>query len=62
VEHVAGLKEMINVYKILFGKPEGKKSLGRPRCRLVDHITLYLKEIGCEGVNWIKLAEDIVQW
>jgi hypothetical protein len=40
---------VINEYKILFGKPEGKRPLGRPRCRWNDNIKMYLRKIGLEG-------------
>jgi hypothetical protein len=46
-----------NIYKILVGKPEGKKPLGRPRRRWEDNIRMYVGEIGCEGVDWIQLAQ-----
>jgi hypothetical protein len=54
--------EKRNVYGILVGKPEGKRPLGRPRNRWVDHIKLDLGEIGLDGVDWIGLAEDRDQW
>jgi hypothetical protein len=44
------------------GKPEGKRPLGRPRRRWEDNIKLDLGEIGIDGVNWIRLAQDRVQW
>jgi hypothetical protein len=50
--------EMKNSYKVLFRKPEGKKSLGRPRHRWEDNITMDLGEIGWKGVDWIRLAQD----
>jgi hypothetical protein len=49
---------MTDVYKILLGKPEGKRPLGKPRRRWEDNTELDLKEIACEGVNWIHLAHD----
>jgi hypothetical protein len=48
------------VYKVLVGKPEGKSPLGRPRRRWDDNINLDLREIGIEGANWIRLAQDRV--
>jgi hypothetical protein len=45
-----------NAYRILEGKPEEKRPLGRPRCRWVDNIKIDLGEIGWDGMNWIKLA------
>jgi hypothetical protein len=41
------------------GKPEGKRPLGRPRCRWVDNIKIDLREIEWGGMDWIKLAEDM---
>jgi hypothetical protein len=46
----------------LVGKPEGKRSLGRPRCRLVDNIKMDLGEVGWDGMDWIDLAQDRDQW
>jgi hypothetical protein len=50
------------VYRILIGRPEGKKPLGRSRHRWEDNIKMDLREIGIDGANWIQLAEDRVQW
>jgi hypothetical protein len=47
---------------LLVGKPEGKRPLGRPRCRWVDNIKIYLRVIGWDGVDWIDLAQDRDQW
>jgi hypothetical protein len=52
----------IDVYRVLVGRPEGKRSLGRPRHRWEDSIEMDLREIGINGVNWIRLAEDMVLW
>jgi hypothetical protein len=49
------------VYRVLVGKPEGKKPLGRPRRRWEDNIKMDLREIGIDGENWIRLAQDRVQ-
>jgi hypothetical protein len=46
------------VYRILVGKPEGKRPLGRPRRRWVDNIEMDLREIGWDGMDWIDLAQD----
>jgi hypothetical protein len=46
---------MRNAYKVLVGKPEGKRPLGRPRCRWVDNIKMDLREIGWDGMEWIGL-------
>jgi hypothetical protein len=50
------------VYRILVGMPEGKRPLGRPRRRWEDNIKMDLREIGIDGANWIRLAQDRVQW
>jgi hypothetical protein len=60
--HVARMGEKRNAYKILVGKPEGKRPLGRPRRRWVDNIKIDLREIGCEGMDWIEVAQDRDQW
>jgi hypothetical protein len=51
-----------NVYKVLVGKPEGKRPLARPRRRLEDGIRMDLREIGLGDVDWIRLAQDRVRW
>jgi hypothetical protein len=51
-----------NAYRILVGKPEGKRPLGRPRRRWVDNIKMDLGEIGRDGVGWTELAQDRDQW
>jgi hypothetical protein len=51
-----------NVYKVLMGKPEGKRPLGRPRRRWEDGIRMNLREIGWESVDWIQLAHDRDCW
>jgi hypothetical protein len=50
--------ETRNAYRILVGKPEGKRPLGRPRRRWVDYIKMDLRKIGWDGVDWIELAQD----
>jgi hypothetical protein len=50
------------VYRILVGRPEGKRPLGRSRRRWEDNIKLDLREIEIDGANWIRLAQDRVQW
>jgi hypothetical protein len=50
------------VYRVLVGRPEGKRPLRRPRCRWEDNIKIDLKEIGIDGTNWIQLAQDRFQW
>jgi hypothetical protein len=54
--------EKRNAYRILVGKPEGERPLGRPRCRWVDNIKMDLRETGWDGVDWIDLAQDRDQW
>jgi hypothetical protein len=49
------------VYRVLVGRPKGKRPLGRPRRRWEDNINMDLGEIGSDGVNWIHLAQDRVQ-
>ena len=44
------------------GKPKGKRSLGRPRRRWEDNIKMHLQEVGCEGTDWIELAQDRDSW
>jgi len=46
------------VYRVLVGKPEGKRPLGRPRRRWEDNIKMDLQEVGSEGMDWIELAQD----
>jgi hypothetical protein len=46
----------------LVGRPEGERPLGIPRCRWEDNIKMDLRDIGIDGVNWIRLAQDRVQW
>jgi hypothetical protein len=60
--HVARMWEKRNAYRLLAGKPEGKRPLGRPRRRWVDNIKLDLAEIGWGGVDWIGLAQDRDKW
>ena len=50
------------VYRVLVGKPEGKRPTGRPRRRWEDNIMMDLQEAGCGGVDWIALAQDRDRW
>jgi hypothetical protein len=50
------------VCRVLVGRPEGKRPLGRSRCRWEDKIEMYLREIGINVANWIQLVQDRVQW
>jgi hypothetical protein len=54
--------ETRNAYRILVGKPERKRPLGRPMCKWVDNIKMDLREIGWEDMDWIDLAQDRGQW
>ena len=60
--HVAHTGEERGVYRVLVGKPEGKRPLGRPRRRWVYNIRIDLQEVGCGYVDWIGLAQDRVRW
>jgi hypothetical protein len=51
-----------NAYRILVGKQEGKRPLGRPRCSWEDSIKIDLREIGWDGMDWTDLAHDRDQW
>jgi hypothetical protein len=59
--HVARMGEGRDVYRVLVGRPKGKRPLGRPRSRWEDNIKTDLREIGIDGANWIQLAQDKVQ-
>jgi len=59
---VARLGEERVVYRVLVGKPKGKKPLGRLRRRWVDNIKMDLQELGCEYIDWIGLAQDRDRW
>jgi hypothetical protein len=60
--HVARMGEGGGAYRILVGRPEGKRPLGRHRRRWEDNIKVDFGEIGIDGVNWIQLAQERVQW
>jgi hypothetical protein len=59
---VARIGEERNAYRLLVGKPEGKRPLGRPRRRWVDNIRMDLGEVVWGGVDWIGLAQDRNRW
>jgi hypothetical protein len=61
-EHVARMGEGKGVYRVLIGRPEGKRPLERPRRRWGDNIKMDLREIGIDGASWIQLAQGRVQW
>jgi hypothetical protein len=50
------------VYRVLVGKPEGRRPLGRPRCRWEDDIRIDLLEVGCGYVDWMELAQNRDRW
>jgi hypothetical protein len=50
------------VYRVLLGKPEKKRPLGRPRRRWEENIKADLQEVGCGGMDWIELAQDRYKW
>jgi hypothetical protein len=56
--YVAGMGAKRNGYRILVGKPEGKRPLSRPRRRWVENVKMHLREIGWDGMYWIDLAQD----
>jgi hypothetical protein len=60
--HVALMEEGRSVYRVLGGRPDGKGPLGRPRRRRENNIKMYLTETGIDGANWVRLAQDRVQW
>jgi hypothetical protein len=60
--HVARMGEKKNVYRLLIGKQEGKRPLGRPRRRGIDNIKMDLLEIRLSVVDWIGLAQDKYRW
>jgi hypothetical protein len=60
--HVARMGDKRSAYRILVGKPEGERPLGRPRRRWVDNIKIDLREIGWDGMDWIDLAQDSDGW
>ena len=54
--------ERRGVYEVLVGKPDERRSLGRPRCRWEDNIKMDLLEVGCRGMDWMELAKDRDSW
>jgi hypothetical protein len=61
-EHVARVWEKRNAYRILVGKPEGKRPLRRPRCMRKNNIKMDISETGWGDMDWIDLAQDRDQW
>jgi hypothetical protein len=62
VGHVARMGEGRRVYRVLVGRPEGKRPLRRPKCSWEDNTKMDLREIGIGGTKWIQLAQDRVRW
>ena len=60
--HVARMSEERGVCRVLVGKPEGRRPLGKPRRRWVDNIRMDLQEVGCGYMDWIGLAQDWDRW
>jgi hypothetical protein len=60
--HVERIGEKRNAYRLLVGKPEGKRPLGRPRRRWVDNFRMDLREVGWGDMDWIGLAKDRNRW
>ena len=58
----ARIGEESGVYRVLVGKPEGKRPLGKPRCRWVDNIRMDLQEVVCWYLDWMGLAQDRERW
>ena len=62
VGHVARMGDSRVVYRVLVGKPEGKRPLGRPSFKWADNIKMDLEEVGCGGMDWIELTQDRNTW
>ena len=60
--HVTRMVEERGLYRVLVGKLEGRRQLGRPRPRWADNIRTYLQEVGCGYMDWIGLAQDRDRW
>ena len=60
--YVVCMGERRGVFRVLEGKPEGKRPLERPRHRWEDNIMMDLQEVGCGGMDWIELAQDRDRW
>ena len=56
------MEDRRGVHRVLVGKPEGKRPLGRPRRSWEDNIKMDLQEVGCEGMNCIDVAQDRDRW
>jgi len=62
VGHIERIGTRRGVYRVLVGRSDGKKPLGRPRRRWEDNIKMDLQEVGCKGMAWIALAQDRDGW
>ena len=60
--HVARMGDERGVYRVLLGKPEGRRQLGRPKRRWMDNIRMDFQEVGCGYMDWIGLAQDRDRW
>ena len=60
--YVARMGDRRGEYRVFVGKPEGKRPLGRPRCRWEDNTKMDLHEVGCRDMDWIELAQDRDRW
>jgi len=60
--YVACIGERRGIYRVLLGKPEGKKPLGIPRCGWEDNIKMDLQEVECGGMDWVEVAQDRDRW
>jgi hypothetical protein len=60
--HIACMGEKTGAYRILVGRPEGRRPLGRPRLKWEDNIKMDVQGVGCGGMDWIELAQDRDRW
>jgi len=60
--HVVRMGDRRDVYRVLVGKPDGKRQLGRPKHRLEDNVKINFQEVGCGAMYWLDLAQDRDRW